>query len=337
MAGGEGKRKYRKLLYKYIEYCYYLYMDRSGKARSNLVPLPYMTPPTASREDGAPRFDFGELDASIRFTSKNDYPSEHRPLFNDQPLLHEEFEVFFVAAGEVSWFIEEGMYRAEPGSPVIFSAQEVHKLHIRSNKRFERMKLLFKPDSTRCFEGSGYDLLACFLDRPKGRGNIKKLPQRRILELLGLFDKMGKACASDAPEAKLLKLAAFLEILVFTNAVFGESDAGEVPADLPGPVASILDHIAKNLSGDLSLETIARECGISVYHMCRVFKKETGSTLHNYILYKRVAEAKRLLDEGWKPAQVSGMCGFSAMSRFGAAFKKVAGLSPSAFAKRKSP
>ena len=69
--------------------------------------------------------------------------------------------------------------------------------------------------------------------------------------------------------------------------------------------------------------------------MCRIFKKETGSTLHNYILYKRVAEAQRLLGEGWKPGQVSAMCGFGAMSRFVAAFKKVMGTSPSAFAKRK--
>lgn len=290
----------------------------------------------AHKEESAPVLNFDELTASIQFSSKNDFPSEHSPLFNDQPLLHEEFEVFFVAAGEVSWFIEEGMYRVEPGSLVIFSGQEVHKLHIRSNKRFQRMKLLFKPEMTRCFEGAGYDLLSCFLDRPKGTGNIKKLSQRQVMELLRLFEKLGSACASDMPEAKLLKLVAFLEILIFTNQVFRESEAEEAPTALPGPMALAIDYIGENIPGDLSLETIARKCGISVYHMCRVFKKETGSTLHNYILYKRVAEAKRLLGDGWKPAQVSGMCGFGAMSRFSAAFKKVTGTSPSAFAKRKN-
>ncbi len=284
-------------------------------------------------------FDSENIDASIRFSLKNDLPSEHKPLFNDQPLLHEEFEVFFVAAGEVSWFIENEMHRAEPGSLIIFNDREVHKLHIRSDKRFERAKLLFSPDLARSFEVFGCDLLSCFVDRPKGKGNIRRLSAQQSMDIMKLFDKMGQACASDAPEAKLRKVVAFLEILMFTNRVFGADDRGEEGEGGPGlrgPLASVLDYVDNNLAGDLSLETIGQKCGISVYHLCRIFKKETGSTLHNYILYKRVAEAQRLMGEGWKPGQVSAMCGFGAMSRFVAAFKKVTGTSPSAFAKRKS-
>ncbi|HWP68128.1 MAG TPA: AraC family transcriptional regulator [Rectinemataceae bacterium] len=281
-------------------------------------------------------FDIENIDASIRFSSKNDLPSEHKPLFNDQPLLHEEFEVFFVAAGEVSWFIENEMHGAEPGSLVIFSDREVHKLHIRSNKRFERVKLLFNPELARSFGVFGYDLLSCFVDRPKGKGNIRRLSAQQSMDIMKLFDKMGQACANAGPESRLLKVIALLEILMFTNKVFGAGDGGEESPGLRGPLASVLDYVDNNLAGDLSLETIGQKCGISVYHLCRIFKKETGSTLHNYILYKRVAEAQRLLGEGWKPGQVSAMCGFGAMSRFVAAFKKVTGTSPSAFAKRKS-
>ena len=283
-------------------------------------------------------FDSENIDASIRFSLKNDLPSEHKPLFNDQPLLHEEFEVFFVAAGEVSWFIENEMHRAEPGSLIIFNDREVHKLHIRSNKRFERAKLLFSPDLARSFEVFGCDLLSCFVDRPKGKGNIRRLSAQQSMDIMKLFDKMGQACASDAPEARLRKVVAFLEILMLTKRVFGAEDGGEEGEESPGlrrPLHSVLEYIEDNLAGDLSLETIGKKCGISVYHLCRIFKKETGSTLHNYILYKRVAEAQRLLGEGWKPGQASAMCGFGAMSRFVAAFRKVTGTSPSAFARRK--
>ncbi|PKL06300.1 MAG: hypothetical protein CVV53_04970 [Spirochaetae bacterium HGW-Spirochaetae-9] len=281
-------------------------------------------------------FDSENFDASIRFSLKNDLPSEFKPLFNDQPLLHEEFEVFFVAAGEVSWFIENEMHRAEPGSLIIFNDREVHKLHIRSDKRFERAKLLFNPDLARSFEVFGCDLLSCFVDRPKGKGNIRRLSAQQSMDIMKLFDKMGQACVSDVPEAKLRKIVAFLEILMFTKRVFGDDDVGEESPGLRGPLPSVLEYIEDNLAGDLSLETIGQKCGISVYYMCRMFKKETGSTLHNYILYKRVAEARRLLGEGWKPGQVSAMCGFGAMSRFVAAFRKVTGMSPSAFARRKS-
>jgi len=67
--------------------------------------------------------------------------------------------------------------------------------------------------------------------------------------------------------------------------------------------------------------------------MCRMFRKKTGSTLHNYILYKRVSEAKKLLEDGIKIPQVSQMCGFGSISRFSAAFRNIMGKSPSAYAK----
>jgi AraC-like DNA-binding protein len=281
------------------------------------------------------RFDFDELDASVQFFSRNGLPSEHSILFQDLPLLNEEFQVFFIVTGDVSLLIDKEMHRIEPGSLVVFSSQEVHKVHVRSNKPYIRRRLVFKPEIARAFEHSGYDLLSCFMDRPKGKGNIRKLAQSQSVELLKLFDKFGQAFVSDVPEAKVLELAAFLEILVFTNRVFGESDGKTEKSSLPDSLASIMDYIEDHIAGDLSLETISASCDIGKNYLCRLFKKETGVTLHNYILYKRVAEAKRLLGEGVKPSQARGMCGFGTMGRFSVAFKKIVGASPSAFAKRK--
>jgi AraC-like DNA-binding protein len=280
-------------------------------------------------------FEIEKIDDLISFSIKNDLPSRHKPLFNDQPLLHEEFEVFFIAAGEVSWFIENKMHVAEPGSLILFNDREVHKLHIRSDKRFKRVKLLFNPEMIRSFEVKGHNLLSCFIDRPKGKGNIRNLSAQESIEITKLFDKMEQAYANESSESKLLKLISFLEILLFTNKVFKEYDKNNESQNFKEPIASILNYIEDNIAGDLSLDTISRKCGISVYHMCRIFKKETGSTIHNYILFKRVAEAQHLLEEGWKPGKVGAMCGFGAMSRFIAAFKKVTGESPSAFKKRK--
>jgi AraC-like DNA-binding protein len=94
-----------------------------------------------------------------------------------------------------------------------------------------------------------------------------------------------------------------------------------------------MDYVNRNLVGDLSLDAISGKCGISRYYLCRMFKKETGSTLHNYILFKRVSEAKRLLAAGLKVAQASELCGFGSVIRLSAAFSKVVGKTPGAYAK----
>lgn len=272
-----------------------------------------------------------ELDKDIVFTSKNSLPSEHKPLYNDQPQLHDWYELFFVKAGEVSWFIENEMYPIAPYTLTIFNSQEIHKLHIRANKRFERMKLLFNPALARQFRVDGFDPLACFDERPKGRGNTVALSMQEGQELLDLFKKI--AAADDQPETPLSRLLTLMDILVFANRLYRNSPkAPEAPA-LPGKVADVMSYVAEHLGGDLSLDAIGSALGINRFYLCRIFKKETGSTLHNYILYKRISESKKLLHDGLRTSQVCAMCGFGSMARFTASFRNIVGQTPSAYAK----
>lgn len=277
------------------------------------------------------RVERAEIEKDIVFTSKNSLPSECQPLYNDQPKLHDWYELFFVKAGEVSWFIENEMYPVSPYSLTIFNSQEVHKLHIRSNKRFERMKLLFNPALARKLNAEGYDPLACFDDRPKGKRNIVTLSRQQGQELMDLFEKF--PAMGNQPEAPLVKLLTLMEILIFANQRYRDSPAASESPILPEKVSSVMRYVAEHLDGDLSLDTISSALDINRFYLCRMFKKETGSTLHNYILYKRVSEAKQLLRDGIKTTQVCGMCGFGSMARFTASFKNVMDQTPSTYAK----
>lgn len=272
-----------------------------------------------------------ELEKDIVFTLKNSLPSEYKPLYNDQPQLHDWYELFFVKAGEVSWFIENEMHPIAPYTLTIFNSQEIHKLHIRSNKRFERMKLLFNPALAKQFSVNGFDPLACFDDRPKGKGNIVALSMQEGQELQDLFKKV--AAEDDRPETPLSRLIALMDILILANRLYRNSPArSEAPA-LPDKVADVMAYVSEHLGDDLSLEAISSALGINRFYLCRIFKKETGSTLHNYILYKRISEAKKLLRDGLKTSQVCAMCGFGSMARFTASFRNIVGQTPAAYAK----
>lgn len=58
------------------------------------------------------------------------------------------------------------------------------------------------------------------------------------------------------------------------------------------------------------------------------FKKETGYTLHNYIMQKRIFKAKKLIDEGCPITKASLLCGFTDYSNFLRAYKKIFNASP---------
>jgi AraC-type DNA-binding domain-containing proteins len=280
------------------------------------------------------RISRDELAKDIVFSTKNGPPSDSEQITNDKLFFHDWFELFYVKAGDVAWFIEDEVHQVSPHSLVLFNDKEVHKLQMRTNKRFERMKLLFNPALARHFDLGGFDPLSCFVDRPVGRRNIVVLSPTQSQVLLSLFQKLSSASASDAPEAPLLELSAFLEILGFANRAFSDAPELEEGDGLSEKVATLMKYIDAHIEGDLSLDALSSSQGLSRYYLCRIFKKETGGTLHDYVLFKRVSLAKQLLEDGISLARVSRSCGFGSMSRFSAAFKAVLGFTPSSYSKK---
>ena len=63
--------------------------------------------------------------------------------------------------------------------------------------------------------------------------------------------------------------------------------------------------------------------------MMRQFKEETGYSIHQYILEKRLLAAKGLIREGMSAGAAALECGFQDYSAFARAFKKKMGMAPS--------
>lgn len=82
----------------------------------------------------------------------------------------------------------------------------------------------------------------------------------------------------------------------------------------------------------LSLEAIARECGISVRSLCDLFRREHGTSPMRYVAEARLQAARRLLTgrkEGLTVAEVATACGFSGFGRFSALYRARFGELPS--------
>ena len=66
-------------------------------------------------------------------------------------------------------------------------------------------------------------------------------------------------------------------------------------------IHSILDWIEDNLESPLSLEKVSERSGYSKWHLQRMFKKETGHSLGQYIRSRKMTEIAQKLKESNEP------------------------------------
>jgi AraC family transcriptional regulator len=89
--------------------------------------------------------------------------------------------------------------------------------------------------------------------------------------------------------------------------------------------------LLKGLEEPLRLDDLADRVGISVFHLCRSFREETGWPIHRYLQRLRLRAAFAVATEDHSDlGEIALRFGFSSHSHFTAAFHKEFGLPPSA-------
>jgi AraC family transcriptional regulator, melibiose operon regulatory protein len=86
-------------------------------------------------------------------------------------------------------------------------------------------------------------------------------------------------------------------------------------------MANITRFIARNYRDPLTVQTIADHAGLHAKYLMRVFKKQCGSSVWEYLTRLRVSHAQRLLiTSDMKVLDVAMESGFSSVAPFYAAF-----------------
>jgi AraC-like DNA-binding protein len=123
-----------------------------------------------------------------------------------------------------------------------------------------------------------------------------------------------------------------LSLLARLTDIYGEHHASLRP--LKGGLAPWQERRSKalllsDLRGDVSLEALAGECGISRAHFARSFKATTGRSPMAWLLHQRLIRAKQLLaDTTLTLSEIAHDCGFADQSHFSRVFMKHLGTPP---------
>ncbi len=99
-------------------------------------------------------------------------------------------------------------------------------------------------------------------------------------------------------------------------------------ADFPNKVKS---YINAHYMEDVTISEIADNLGLNRKYLARIFKEENGISMQEYLINKRLHEAKKLLKLGYNVEESAYMVGYNDPFCFSKAFKKKYGDSPAKY------
>ena len=96
----------------------------------------------------------------------------------------------------------------------------------------------------------------------------------------------------------------------------------------------VVAYIEDNLNQRITVDELAANANLSVYHFARMFKQSVGQTPHQYIISLRMQRADQLLqDTDLLVSQIAIDVGYDEASNFSYAYKKYKGCSPKVYRK----
>ena len=242
---------------------------------------------------------------------------------------HDFYEVYFFLSGNVQYNIESRSYLLTPGDVLLISPMELHQPMFGSEQReYERIVLWIDKQFLEGFSLPEESFASCFDTGSPNHTNLLRPEGVSRQFLTFLFEQLISESSSEEPYQEICSLSYLSQILVLLNRL-ALKQRGENPVAAPdSTVYSVLGYINEHYSETLSLDDLANRFFISKYHLAREFQRLVGTSVHRYIVQKRLVMAKQMLSQGMPSSEVYQHCGFGDYSNFYRAFKAEYQISP---------
>ena len=266
-------------------------------------------------------------------TEKTGYLNEQFRLFHLKDQTRKEFsyhyhdfhKVVIFISGKAAYHIEGKAYQLKPWDILLVNRHAIHRPEIDSSVPYERFILWIQNDIP------WQELLKCFQKANDRSYNLVRLNSALQEKMKDILFELENSAKSDEYGREILTQSLFLQFMVYLNRIFLEKQYifDKKSYTFDSQIASILQYINHNLKEDLSVETLSARYYVSKYHLMRKFKQETGYTLHNYIVNKRLLMARTLISNGMPVTKAAQESGFAEYSTFSRAYRKQFKTNPS--------
>ncbi len=273
----------------------------------------------------------------IRESVKSGYLVEKFRLFHLKELngkeyvyhYHDFHKLIWFISGNVEYHIEGKAYKLDPYDILLVNKGEIHKPFIAPDTIYERYVFYISDEFLEEHSEPGASLALCYR-MAREQGNVIRLSptvSRSLFETVRLLEQgEGKEDFAKEMYSRILLLKLLIEL---NRCCIRDLEVFHKTGRYDRKIVEMIHYINDNLSGNLSIEALSTRFYMSRYHMMRKFKEETGYSMHQYVLEKRILAARDLILEGMSATAASLECGFKDYSTFSRAYKKMLGQMPS--------
>ncbi|MDL4843258.1 AraC family transcriptional regulator [Aquibacillus rhizosphaerae] len=246
---------------------------------------------------------------------------------------HQGCELLFVYRGHGRVIVNQQTYELKKGMLFFFQPFQLHKVHVEvsADTPYERSIMHFDPltlgKNLHLFPG-----LNALLNQLQNGVN-----ETQAFDLENEYDYMYVVCeifnkslhTSHMEEDSQLFLMQLLSCI--------RSNIHDVELDIPTNnkfrslhySERIMNWVEEHYMEPFDLERLSAELHLSKSYVSRVFKRETGNSLTEYITILRIKQACQLLQMTQKPIELIGeSVGLGSVSYFIQLFKKMIGTTP---------
>lgn len=267
----------------------------------------------------------------------------HRTSRNDDNPFHHHsagYEIYLLLQGRIDLYVEHSRYRLRRGDLLVLAPAEMHRAATLDGTLYERLTINVRSSLVERLSTSRTDLSSCFLSRPEGKANAVSLTEAQLAEFLELFWKIHRNVGRADYGCDIIGKAALLNLLLLVNQAF-RSTVSQPDDTMPAAITDIMLYIDDHLAEPVTLKDLSSIFCRNGRTVSREFKKQTGITLREYLLHKRIERSCSLLRQGKSVTETCYTSGFGNYSNFIRTFGREIGVSPGRYARsltgRKTP
>ena len=248
---------------------------------------------------------------------------------------HDFYEVYYFIGGSVEYSVEGRTYELKSGDLLLINPLELHQPRIAHTQQdYERIVLWINKNylSELCFNKTS--LTRCFDSSQPDHTNLLRPSKIQQTYISAMLDELITENTSDgyaveiASEAILLRFLVELNRLTITSSMNIKKE--EVSSSI---IPDVLEYINNHFCEKLTLSEIADEFFVSKYYLSHAFNNVVGTSVHRYIVLKRLIHAKQMLLSGIRSTTAATNCGFNDYAGFYRAFTAEYGVTPTEFVK----
>lgn len=238
---------------------------------------------------------------------------------------HEFCKLLLLRSGSGGYIAEGHRYSLEAGDVVLIGSGCVHRPEFERGTLYERVIIYISPQFLQQQSTPDCQLEEIFSGTG---GHVLHLEQPETL--WALSDALEQELRKEDYGRVILSNSLLLRLLIeIARAIRNPNTTFPQPL-IPthSRILEILRYIDAHLTEDLKIDTLAEEFYISKYHMMRLFRQETGRSIHSYLLERRLLHARDLIRQGVSATDSCFQSGFHSYSSFTRAYAKHFGTTP---------